>query len=190
MELTIRKWLTHIEENIDAKNSAAPLVKGAVIAILKNPYAGKYQEDLSELIKASTDLGQEIGARIRKVMGDHPIQSYGKAGVAGVDGEQEIVNALLTTTFANPIRDAIGGGQAWISSFTKVGGPGTMIDVPLAHKDALYVRSHYDGMSITLHDGPMPDEVAIIFCVASRGRINARVGGLAVDKIQGQDGLV
>lgn len=190
MELTVRKWLTHVEESIDTKNPKSPLIKGAVIAILKNPYAGKYQEDLSELIKASTALGQEIGARVRGAMGDHPIQSYGKAGIAGVDGEQEIVNALLTTTFANPIRDAIGGGQAWISSFTKVGGPGTMIDVPLAHKDALYVRSHYDGMSITLHDGPMPDEVAIIFCVASRGRINARVGGLAVDKIQGQDGLV
>jgi len=190
MQLKIRKWDFQLEEHLDIHQPKHPLVKAAVIVTLKNPYAGKYQEDLSELIQESAQLGAMIGKKLVSLMGDHPIQSYGKAGIVGVAGEQEIINALLTTTFANPIREAIGGGKAWISSFTKVGGPGTSIDVPLAHKDALYVRSHYDGMSLTLHDGPMPDEVAIIFCVASRGRINARVGGLAVEKIQGQDGLI
>ena len=190
MQLEIRKWQTQLEEKIDTKNPSNPLIKLAVIAIIKNPYAGAYQEDLSELINASTELGHQIGKRIQQMMGDRPIQSYGKAGICGTQGEQEIVNALLTTTFANPVRDAVGGGKAWISSFTKIGGPGTSIDVPFSHKDALYVRSHYDGMTVTLHDGPLPDEVAIIFCVASRGRINARVGGLSVDKIQGQDGLI
>ncbi len=190
MNFKIQNWITIIQESIDEKNLNSPLIKVAVAAVLKNPFAGSYQEDLSEIIHQSAELGELMGKKIMRVMGEHPIQSYGKAGICGVAGEQEIVNALLTTTFANPVRDAIGGGKAWISSFTKVGGPGTSIDIPMAHKDALYVRSHYDGMSITLHDAPLPDEVAIIFCVASRGRINARVGGLSVDKIQGQDGLV
>src|SRR5205814_98914 len=89
-------------------------------------------------------------------------QSYGKGGIVGLAGEQEHINALLTTMFANPLRKAVGGGKAWISSMTKRGGPGTPIDIPLASKDALYVRSHYDCMTITLHDAPLPDELAVI----------------------------
>ena len=84
----------------------------------------------------------------------------------------------------------MGGGKAWISSMTKVGAPGTQIDVPMNCKDALYVRSHYDGMTLTLPDAPMPDEVALILCLANRGRLNARVGGLAYDKLKGENGLV
>ena len=83
----------------------------------------------------------------------------------------------------------LGGGAAWIASFTKRAGPGATIDVPLAHKDALYVRSHYDGMTLTLHDAPLPDEIAVIFCIANRGRIGARVGGLAAKDVEGKDGL-
>jgi hypothetical protein len=115
------------------------------------------------------------------------VQSYGKGGIVGVDGEQEHANALLTTVFAEPLRRALGGGKAWISSFTKRAPGGTSIDVPLAHKDALYVRSHYDGMTVTVPDGPLPDEVAVIFCVANRGRIGARIGGLAADQIKGDE---
>jgi hypothetical protein len=105
-------------------------------------------------------------------------------------GEQEHANALLTTAFANPLRDAVGGGKAWISSFTKRAAAGATIDIPLACKDALYVRSHYDGMTITLHDAPQPDEVVIILCLANRGRLNARVGGLKLEDVKGQDGLL
>jgi hypothetical protein len=109
--------------------------------------------------------------------------------MVGVAGEQEHANALITTTFAAPLREAIGGGKAWISSITKLGAPGTPIDIPLASKDALYVRSHYDGMTITFHDAPLPNEIVVILCLANRGRLNARVGGLAPDKIKGMDGL-
>jgi len=98
--------------------------------------------------------------------------------------------ALLTTVFGNVIRDAVGGGIAWISSFTKRAAPGATIDIPLAHKDALYVRSHYDGITITLPDAPLPDELAIIVAFANRGRPNHRVGGLAAENIKGIDGLV
>jgi hypothetical protein len=97
---------------------------------------------------------------------------------------------MLTTVFAAPLREAVGGAAAWIPSFTKLAAPGSAIDVPLAHKDALYVRSHYDGVSITLpSDAPAADEVALIVCLANRGRLNARVGGLAAKDIVGKDGL-
>ena len=98
--------------------------------------------------------------------------------------------AMLTTVYGNPMREAAGGGKAWISSITKRVSAGATIDVPLAHKDALYVRSHYGGITVTVHDGPLPDESAIIAAFANRGRLNHRVGGLAANAIEGQDGLV
>ena len=107
----------------------------------------------------------------------------------GLAGEQEHGNAMLTTVFGNVMREAAGGGKAWISSCTKRAAPGATIDIPFAHKDALYVRSHYDGISITLHDAPLPDEIALICAYATRGRPNARVGGLTADAIKGLDGL-
>lgn len=191
MKLSVRRYFTVIDEkHSDAGRAGTiPLVRIAVAAVIENPYAGRAQEDLRELIEASAEVGAALGARALAAMGSHKIQSYGKAGIVGVRGEQEHANALLTTTFANPARAVIGGGKAWISSFTKVGGPGTSIDIPLAHKDALYVRSHYDGMTITLPDSPIPDEVVLIFCVANRGRLSARVGGLAVTEVKGADGL-
>jgi hypothetical protein len=105
-----------------------------------------------------------------------------------LNGELEHAAALLTTVYANPIRDAIGGGKAWISSMTKVAAPGASIDVPMNHKDDVYVRSHYDAMTIALPETPMPDEIAIIFCLASHGRIGARVGGLTHDEVLAREG--
>ena len=96
---------------------------------------------------------------------------------------------MLTTVFGNVMRDAAGGGKAWISSITKRAAPGSTIDIPLAHKDALYVRSHYDGITITIPDAPLPNEIAVICAYASRGRPNHRVGGLAASEIKGIDGL-
>ncbi len=100
----------------------------------------------------------------------------------GTGGEQEHANALLTTVFANPFRDAIGRGDAWISSMTKVAAPGAVIDIPMNSIDDVYVRSHYDGMTLMLPDAPMPDEIALIFCLANRGRVNARVGGMTYEE--------
>jgi hypothetical protein len=157
---------------------------------LENPYAARQVEDLRPMIAASEELGREMGKVLVDTLGPYEIQSYGKAGIAGLAGEQEHANALLTTTFANPLRDVVGGGKAWISSFTKRAPPGVPIDVPLACKDALYVRSHYDGMTVLLPDAPLPDEVAVIFCVANRGRIGARVGGLKFEDMKGEDGLL
>jgi hypothetical protein len=191
MKLRTRKWFSFVEHHVDpAHEQAIPLRKVAVVAVVENPYAGRRVDDLRPMIAASEELGHEMGKHLVEALGPYQVQSYGKGGIAGLAGEQEHANALLTTTFANPLRDVVGGGKAWISSFTKRAPPGTPIDVPLACKDALYVRSHYDGMTVLVSDVPQPDEIAVIFCVANRGRIGARVGGLKFEDIKGEDGLV
>ena len=189
----IRSWLSFSEEILANESGqvadGAPVRKLAVVCVLANPYAGRFSQDLSQLVGPSPALGKEVGRRLRQLAGSDPVTSYGKACIVGVDGEYEHGNALLTSAFADPVREAVGGGKAWISSTGKRGGPGTTIDVPLAHKDALYVRSHYDTMSITLHDAPMPREIAVIFCAATRGRLHARLGGLSAANVIGTDGL-
>ena len=191
MELRTRKFYTFVEDAMSeaGRPGEPPLRKVAVVAIVENPYAGHYVEELQPMIDASERLGRELSKVALNALTPYHAQSYGKAGLVGLDGEQEHANALLTTTFANPLREAVGGGKAWIPSMTKCGGPGTPIDIPLASKDALYVRSHYDGMTITLHDAPLPHEIAVIICLANRGRLNARVGGLKFQNIEGKDGL-
>ena len=186
MDLHIRRSFTIVEERrIEAgKTADIPLRKVAAVTVLENPYAGRYVEDLSELIEASRSLGRTMGAQALAALAPYSVQSYGKGGLVGTAGEQEHANALLTTAFANPIRDAIGKAEAWVSSMTKVAGPGALIDIPMNCKDDVYVRSHYDGMSLVLPDAPLPDEIAIILCVANRGRLNARVGGMTFAEAQ------
>jgi hypothetical protein len=185
VNIKIRRSFVIVEERKEEAGRIAdqPLRRVAAVAVVENPYAGRYVEDLTPMIDASVRLGQEMAQLALSGFGQHEVQSYGKGGIVGVNGEQEHANALLTTAFANPIRDVIGGGDAWISSFTKKGGPGTLIDIPMNHKDDVYVRSHYDGMSVVLPDAPMPDEVAVIFCIANSGRLNARVGGLTHEEV-------
>jgi len=193
MKLKIRRTMTVIDSReIDEAGAPAdpPLVKLAVAVVVENPFAGRYVEDLDPAIKASVEIGELLGRMAVKALGPHQAESYGKAGIVGTNGQQEHANALLTTAFAAPVRDAIGGGRAWISSMTKVATAGTPIDVPMNHKHAIYVRSHYDGMSLTFHDAPAPDEIVLIFCFANRGRLNARVGGLRAEDVKGDDGLV
>ena len=193
MSYRIRKWYSTIEETL-ANESAQPgdgpiLRKVAVAVALENPYAGRFSEDLSLLVQPSGKLGVEFGRRLAALLGHDKAESVGKACIVGLEGEYEHGNALLTTAFADPVRDALGGGKAWISSTGKRGGPGTTIDVPLAHKDALYVRSHYDTMTLSFADAPTAREIVIIFAAATRGRLHARLGGLKAADIKGQDGL-
>ncbi|MBT5046891.1 MAG: amino acid synthesis family protein [Rhodospirillaceae bacterium] len=188
-----RKIVTAIEEIYTeaGQDADVPLRKVAVIAVIDNPFAGKpYQEDLSSLTKASEALGQKITAMAKEAMKPYGMESYGKASVVGTNGEQQHGSAMVTTIYGNVMREAAGGGAAWITSTSKRLAVGGIIDVPLAHKDALYVRSHYDTMTVMLPDAPLPDEIAIICCYANRGQINARVGGLAAGDIKGDDGLV
>ena len=192
MKLLVRRSLS----TIDRKSAEAgqwsdtPHVRAMCALVVEDPYAGRYEPDLSEMIAVSADLGSMMGDLLVATMGEFPIEGYGKAGIVGLGGELEHANALLTTTFANPVRKAIGGARAWIPSFAKRAAAGASIDVPLAHKDALYVRSHYDGMSVVLPpELPDDDEVVLLFCAANRGRLNARVGGLASSEIATGDGL-
>jgi Amino acid synthesis len=190
--MTVRSWTTHIEEVHEAAgrgDDGGPLVKAAVCAVVANPFAGRYEEDLSDLVNASEELGAELARRARAALGGLEAQSYGKAGLVGVHGDQEHANAMLTTVFGEQLREHADGGLAWIPSVTKRAAMGTAVDVPLAHKDALYVRSHYDAITVTLADAPAPDEIVVIGAYASRGRLNARLGGVAADAISGQDGL-
>ena len=190
---TVRKWLAQVEDALANESGApadgAPLRKIVIACVVHNPYAGRFEHDLSGFVEPSSVLGVEFGHRIVDAAAGTAIESYGKACLVGTDGEYEHGNALLTTVFANPVRDAVGGGLAWVPSSGKRGGPGTAIDIPLAHKDALYVRSHYDTVTVSFNDAPSRDEVLIAFAFATRGRLHARLGGLRSTEIAGRDGL-
>lgn len=204
--LPIRKWYTQIEDTLANESGVAadgaPLRKIVIACAVHNPYAmqagqrGKLARNLSAIVKPSLALGAEFGRRIQAQMqamqselGVATLESYGKACLVGMAGEYEHGNAFLTSAFADPVRAAIGGGLSWVPSTGKRGGPGTEIDVPLAHRNALYVRSHYDTISCSFGDAPAPDEVLVIFAFASRGRLHARLGGLQADEVKGKDGL-
>jgi hypothetical protein len=190
----IRRWHLFEDETLANENGrpadGAPLRRIVVAACVKNPYAtGRFTQDLSDVVNRSPDLGLEIGRRVLKALDGAPLESYGKGCVVGSAGEYEHGNAFLTATMMDPLRELLGGGLAWVASTGKRGGPGTTIDIPLAHKDALYVRSHYDTVSVSFPDGPNPDEIVVIFAVATRGRLHARLGGLPVGQIAAHDGL-
>jgi Amino acid synthesis len=189
--MLVKRMLSFVDEvGVEAGRTVdPPLRKVAVVAVIDNPYAGRFERDLGPLTDASAEIGRRICAHAIALLSPYPPQSYGKAAIIGTNGEQEHGVAMLTTVFGNVMRDAAGGGKAWISSIAKRAAPGATIDIPLAHKDALYVRSHYDGITITLPDAPLPNELAIIAAYANRGRPNHRVGGLAASEIKGVDGL-
>jgi hypothetical protein len=191
--LHIRKWYTFREETLALESGALadgqPVIKLVLAAAIANPYAGRFVHSFDEVIAISRELGAEFGRRLLASLGGVAVQSYGKAALVGVNGEYEHGNAFLTNTFADPIREALGGGKSWFPSTGKRAGPGAAIDIPLAHKDALYVRSHYDTVSATFTDSPGPDEIIAAVAVATRGRLHARLGGLKAEEIVGNDGL-
>ncbi|MDQ5895673.1 MAG: Amino acid synthesis family protein [Actinomycetota bacterium] len=187
VDVDVRKIITFIDEvhTEGGKNDeGGPLTKVAVAVVFRNPYAGKpFTEDLSELIDASAGLGKLIGERVNEAIGGE-VESHGKAVVVGTAGEQEHGNAAKTTTFGNPFREGFGGGKAWLPSTTKRCAPGATVDVPLCYKDEIWVRSHYDTITIQIEDAPAPDEIVLIGAVASRGRLNARVGGKTKEEVE------
>ena len=158
--MQIKRTLTFFEE-VRARGRAADrsaAAQGRAAAVIDNPFAGRFERDLSPLTNESAAIGQHICQIAVALLCPHKAESYGKAALIGMNGEQEHGVAMLTTVFGNVMREAAGGGKAWISSLTKRAAPGATIDIPLAHKDALYVRSHYDGITVMLPDAPLPDE--------------------------------
>lgn len=189
--LRIRKIVTAVEDVLieEGRDAQRPLRKVAVTAVCANPCAGRYVEDLSDLIEASGPLGEHIAGIAAGHLSGYNISSYGKGAVVGINGAIEHAEAVLTTIFGDAMREAVGGGKAWICHMSKRAAPGAVIDIPLAHKDALTVRSHYDAMTIMIPDAPLPDEIAITCVYASGGRLSHRIGGHSVDKLVGIDGL-
>lgn len=181
----VRGWYSTVHEiRHDGGQPGDALVKAAVGVIIKNPYAGKFVSDLSRLTGPSAAIGHALGERAVALLGGRPIESYGKGGIAGVAGEQEHVVACVTTVFGDPLREQVGGGNAWISSASKVGSAGTSIDIPLAHKDELYIRSHYDAITFCVPDGPRPDEILVCIAAATGPRVHQRVGGKTVAELK------
>jgi hypothetical protein len=170
------------------KRCERPVTKVAAVAVIENPCAGRFVEDLQELVKTGEELGDLLGRRAAAALGA-PVHSYGKAAVVGTDGEVEHAAAILHPTLGTPFRNAVGGGKAIIPSAKKLGGPGTPIDVPLHYKDAAFVRSHFDAMEVRVVDAPRPNEILVALVVTDGGRPHPRVGGLTVAEAKKEDGL-
>jgi hypothetical protein len=192
-EMDVRKYMTIVEETLmeGGKQVDRPTRKAAALAVIKNPFAGKYVENLDPLSAIGEELGGILGKRAVAALGISPsaAESYGKAAIVGVDGELEHAAAILHPKLGTPLREAVGGGKAIIPSAKKMGGPGTEIDVPLHFKDAAFVRSHFDAMSVGIPDAPRSDEIMVAIVVTDSGRPHARIGGLKKEDAKKEDGL-
>ncbi len=188
--MDIRKVVTSIDETRrEAGQPVEPPVRRVITAaVIANPLAGRYEEDLSALMDHSIDVGALLASLAVESLGG-PVHSYGKGGIVGMAGELEHVAAYLHPKFGAPLREAVGGGTAIIPSAKKRGGPGTPLDIPLHYKDAAFVRSHFDAVELRVTDAPADDEIIIAVAVTDGGRPLPRVGGLTVDEIEGTDGL-
>jgi hypothetical protein len=186
----ICKVVTLVEDTYSEAGEAVtpPTRKAAALAVIANPYAGRHVPDLAELFEIGAMLGDLLGRRAAAALGA-PVHAYGKAAVVGEDGELEHAAALLHPKLGASLREAVGGGAALIPSAQKRGGMGAAIDVPLGHKDAAYVRSHFDAMEVRIPDAPRRDEILVAVVVTSAGRPLPRIGGLQADEVVGQDGL-
>jgi hypothetical protein len=193
MKAKIRKIVTVVEETLTeaGRDINPPTRRAAAIAVIANPFAGRYQEDLTLLIDVGEELGGLLAERAVKALGIDPtkIESYGKAAAVGANGELEHAAAILHPKLGAPFRKVLGKGAALIPSSKKRGGPGVALDIPLGHKDAALVRSHFDGMEVRVVDAPAADEIVVAVAVTDSGRPVPRVGGLKVSEIKGEDGL-
>ena len=193
MKAKIRKIVTVVEETRSEMGQVVdpPVRRAACIAVIENPFAGRYVDDLQELI----DIGEELGGLLTQyavnalgIEGPRA-ESYGKAAAVGENGELEHAAAILHPKLGAPVRKVLGKGAALIPSSKKRGGPGVTLDIPLGHKDAAYVRSHFDGMEVRISDAPRANEIMVAVAVTDSGRPLPRVGGLTKDQIKGDDGL-
>lgn len=193
MSARIRKIATFVEETHSemGRDIAPPTRKAVAVAVIENPFAGQYVADLTPLMEIGAELGGMLGARAVAALGIRPeeAESYGKAAMVGEDGELEHAAALLHPSMGAPLRKAVEKGAALVPSSKKRGGPGQDLDVPLGHKDAAYVRSHFDGVEVRLNDAPRAREIMVAVAVTDSGRPLPRVGGLKASEAEGKDGL-
>lgn len=193
MQARIRKIAVFLDEThreMD-RTVSPPTRRAAAVAVIENPFAGRYEADLTVLMDIGAELGALLGRRCVQALGITPAQaeSYGKAAMVGEAGELEHAAAILHPKLGAPLRLEVEKGAALVPSSKKMGGPGQPLDVPLGHKDAAFVRSHFDGMEVRLNDAPRAGEIMVAVAVTDSGRPLARVGGLTVAQIEGKDGL-
>lgn len=192
-EPQIRKLVVVVEETRREMGAAIapPTRKAAAIAVIANPFAGRDVADLEPLMAIGERLGDLLARRAVDALGAvaAAIESYGKAAIVGEAGELEHAAAILHPRFGTPVRAVLGGGRALIPSAKKQAGIGQAIDVPLGHKDAAFVRSHFDAMEVRLADAPRAFEILVALVLTDSGRPRPRVGGLTCDQIKGEDGL-
>jgi len=191
-EVVLRKRAIIVEEILHEGGPppAQPLLRGAALAVIRNPFAGRYVEDIAGFMDDLNPLGVEMARSLLKALGDDPsrIQGYGKGAIVGSAGELEH-GALWHVPGGYAMRAILGEAKAIVPSAKKVGGPGTRLDVPVTHINASYVRSHFDAMEVGINDAPRADELLLALVMTTGSRIHARVGGLKASEIKGQDGL-
>lgn len=193
MDATIRKIVTTVEESFSEGfgELSRPVKKCVVSAVIKNPFADQYAEDLGKLTEVGEYLGGELTKIAVQAMGikQEEVESYGKGAIIGLGGELEHGAAILHPKLGKPMREAIGGGKAIIPSAKKTGVPGTALDIPLHYKDAAFVRTHYDSMEVRIPDAPRCDEIVVALAFTNGGRPHPRIGGLQLSEVKGEDGL-
>ncbi len=191
-EVQLRKKLTCVEEifHEGGPPAAKALRRAAVIAVIRNPYAGKYVADIEDFMNDLKPLGLEMARTLVSALGGDPkiVEGYGKGAIVGSAGELEH-GALWHAPGGYGMREVLGGAKAIVASTKKVGGPGTRLDVPITHINASYVRSHFDSMEVGINDAPRADEILLALVMTTGARIHARAGGLKASEIKGEDGL-
>jgi len=188
----VRKFVTQVEEiwHEGGPPVAEPAKRGAIAAVVANPYAGRYVEDITGFMEDLKPLGLDMAKRLLAALGGDAarIEGYGKGAIVGAGGELEH-GALWHVPGGYAMRELLGGAKAIVPSAKKVGGLGTHIDIPITHKDASYVRSHFDAIEIGINDAPRASEIVLVLTMSCGPRVHARVGGLAASEIKGEDGL-
>jgi hypothetical protein len=191
-DVVVRKFLIRIEEIFHEGGpvSANPPRRGTIMAVVKNPYAGRYVEDITGMMEDMKPLGLEMSTRLLAAMGGDAsvIEGYGKGAIVGEGGELEH-GALWHVPGGYAMRALLGEAKAIVPSTKKVGGVGASIDIPITHVNASYVRSHFDAIEVNIPDAPRADEIVVILSMTTGSRVHARLGGLAVSEIKGEDGL-
>ena len=190
-EIVVRKRALSLEEIHHEGGPVAdvPLLRAAALTVIENPYAGRYEPDIQDLIDSLKPLGIDMANRLVDVLGGvSAIQGYGKGAIVGGDGELEH-GALWHVPGGYAMREVLGYAKAIVPSTKKVGGPGTRLDIPVTHINASYVRSHLDAMEVGMNDAPKSREIMLALVMTTGPRIHARVGGLAASDIEGADGL-
>lgn len=191
-DVKVRKFLVSVEEihHEGGPPVAVPPKRGAVLAVIENPYAGRYHENIQPFMEDLKPLGLEMARKLLGALGGDPklIEGYGKGSITGEAGELEHA-ALWHAPGGYSMREVLGGAKAIVPSTKKVGGPGTRLDVPVTHVNASYVRSHFDAIEVGISDAPKANEMVVALVMTTGPRVHARAGGLAVKDVKGEDGL-